>query len=57
MRTWLSPLRRVCPSPGARRPPRYRPILEGLENRSLPSVAPLPLAGGFANPRVGRSCT
>jgi hypothetical protein len=38
---------------GSRRPPRYRPILEGLEDRSVPSVAPLPLVGGFANPTGG----
>jgi hypothetical protein len=36
------PLR--CPCPGAA---RARPFLEVLEDRSLPSVAPLPIPGGI----------
>jgi hypothetical protein len=44
--------RRLGPR-GRARPPRHRPSLEGLECRCVPSVAPLPLAGGFANPAGG----
>jgi len=33
-----------------RRPPRPGPSLEALEDRSLPSVAPLPIPGGFLVP-------
>jgi hypothetical protein len=31
----------------------HRPSLERLEYRCVPSVAPLPLVGGFANPEGG----
>jgi hypothetical protein len=37
-------------SPRRRRSARHRPFLEVLEDRSLPTVAPVPIPGGFLVP-------
>ena len=44
------PPRRRAPRDRARRPPRPRLSLELLEDRSLPSVAPVPIPGGALIP-------
>ena len=55
-RSWLDPLKSVAPRPHGPRartrspcqcPARRKLSLELLEDRSLPSVAPLPISGGF----------